>query len=89
MGAFETIYFWSDLETNFKEIYRVLRKGGQFLICNEGAFRDHKNIKKWACMLEFKVYSPEYLTGILTKLGFKCEYHLDKKDHIVFIAIKQ
>lgn len=36
MGAFETIYFWSDLETNFKEIYRVLRKGGQFLICNEG-----------------------------------------------------
>lgn len=49
------------------------------MICNEGAFRDHKNIKKWADMLEFKVYSPEYLTGILTKLGFKCEYHLDKK----------
>lgn len=87
--AFETIYFWSDLETSFKEIYRVLKKGGQFLICNEGAFRDHKNVKKWADMLKFKVYSPEYLTRTLTKLGFKCEYHLDKKDQIVFIAIKQ
>ena len=86
--AFETIYFWSDLETSFKEIYRVLKKGGQFLICNEGAFRDHKNIQKWTDMLDFKVYAPEYLTKICTKLGFTCEYHLDKKDHIVFIAIK-
>ena len=40
-------------------------------------------------MLDFEVYSPEYLTKTLNKIGFKCEYHLDKKDHIVFIAIKQ
>lgn len=86
--AFETIYFWKNIEECFREIYRVLVPGGQFLICNEGAYRDHKNIKKWADMLKFEVYSPEYLNEILTKIGFSCEYHLDKKSHIVFLAKK-
>lgn len=86
--AFETIYFWKDIEECFKEIYRVLKMGGEFLICNEGAYRDHKNIKKWADMLGFEVYSPEYLTEILTKIGFNCEYHLDEKSHIVFLSKK-
>ena len=82
--AFETIYFWKNIEMTFKEIHRVLVKGGYFLICNEGAYKDNKNIKKWADMLNFEVYSPEYITKILSKIGFKCEYHLDNKDHIVF-----
>lgn len=77
--AFETIYFWGNIEECFKEIYRVLKNDGQFLICNEGAFREQKNIKKWADMLNFEVYSPDDLTKILTKLRFSCEYHLDKK----------
>jgi len=33
--AFETIYFWPDLEQAFCEINRVLKKGGYFLICCE------------------------------------------------------
>lgn len=43
--AFETIYFWKNIEMTFKEIHRVLVKGGYFLICNEGAYKDNKNIK--------------------------------------------
>ena len=39
--AFETIYFWNDIEECFKEIYRVLKKGGQFLI-----FYEKKRCKK-------------------------------------------
>ena len=86
--AFETIYFWKDIEDCFREIHRVLKDGGEFLIVNEGAYREHKNIKKWADMLNFEVYSPEYLTNILTSIGFACEYHLDNKSHLAFIAKK-
>ena len=86
--AFETIYFWKDIEACFREIYRVLKDGGEFLICNEGAYREHKNINKWAEMLNFEVYSPEYLTNILSSIGFVCEYHLDNKSHLAFIAKK-
>lgn len=86
--AFETIYFWKDIEECFREIYRVLVPGGQFLICNEGPYREHKNIKKWADMLEFEVYSPEYLTDIFTKIGFSFKYQLDEKSHIVYLAKK-
>ena len=33
--AFETVYFWPDLPQCFREVYRVLKPGGTFLICNE------------------------------------------------------
>lgn len=33
--AFETVYFWPGLPKCFQEVYRVLKPGGIFLICNE------------------------------------------------------
>ena len=33
--AFETVYFWPDLLQSFREVHRVLKPGGMFLICNE------------------------------------------------------
>ena len=33
--AFETVYFWPDLPLCFREVYRVLKPSGTFLICNE------------------------------------------------------
>ena len=33
--AFETVYFWPELTESFREIYRVLKPGGTFFICNE------------------------------------------------------
>ena len=33
--AFETVYFWPDLAKCFQEVWRVLKPGGTFLICNE------------------------------------------------------
>ncbi|MDD7305190.1 MAG: class I SAM-dependent methyltransferase [Peptoniphilaceae bacterium] len=88
ISAFETIYFWDNIEECFKEIYRVLKDGGIFLICNEGAFKEEKNIKKWQELLNFTVYSPTDLEKMLTKLGFTCQYHLDRKKQLVFIGKK-
>ena len=86
--AFETIYFWKDIEKAFKEIHRVLGVGGTFLICNEGSARENTNIKKWADMLDFNVYTGDELIEILEKIGFTAEYYLDEKKHIVVIAKK-
>lgn len=35
--AFETIYFWPDLEESLDEVWRVLKMGGTFLVCNESS----------------------------------------------------
>lgn len=86
--AFETIYFWNDIEECFKEIYGVLKKGGQFLICNEVSSMKRRDVKKLAHMIEMEVYTPYDLTKMLGKLGFNFEYHLDRKQQVVFIARK-
>ena len=86
--AFETIYFWNDIEKCFREIYRVLRKGGQFLICNEASSMKRRDVKKWANSIDMEVYTPGDLTIMFEKLGFKFEYHLDRKEQVVFIARK-
>lgn len=84
--AFETIYFWSDIEECFKEIYRVLKKDGKFLICNEVSSMKRKDVRKLSRVINLKVYTPKDLTNMLTDIGFKCEYYLDKKEQILFIA---
>lgn len=86
--AFETIYFWSDIEECFKEIYRVLKKDGKFLICNEVSSMKRKDVRKLSKVINLKVYTPKDLTKMLTDVGFKCEYYLDKKEQILFIATK-
>lgn len=33
--AFETIYFWPDILEALKQVHRVLKPNGTFMICNE------------------------------------------------------
>lgn len=86
--AFETIYFWNNIEECFKEIYRVLKKDGKFLICNEASSKKRKDVKKLSSVIGFEVYTPQDLTKMLTNIGFKCDYYLDKKEEVLFIATK-
>ena len=86
--AFETIYFWNDIEECFREIYRVLKNGGQFLICNEVSSKERRDVKKLLKMINFEIYKAEDLTKMLTELGFFCQYHLDRKKQMVLIAKK-
>lgn len=86
--AFETIYFWNDIEECFKEIYRVLKKDRQFLICNEVSSKERRDVKKLLNIITFEVYNPDDLTKMLRELGFTCQYHLDRKKQLVVIAKK-
>lgn len=56
VSAFETIYFWPGLESCFAEVYRILKNGGIFMICNESdgteCFSNEK--KHWLCILAKK-----------------------------------
>ena len=49
--AFETVYFWPNLHRCFREVYRVLKPGGTFLICNECSGDTDKD-DKWTRKIE-------------------------------------
>lgn len=86
--AFETIYFWNDIRVCFEEIYRVLNKGGKFLICNEVSSMKRRDVRILAGKISMEVYTPDDLTNMLTEVGFSCTYHLDKKEQMAFVATK-
>ena len=49
--AFETVYFWPELAQNFREVYRVLKPGGIFFICNEANGETTKD-DKWTQIID-------------------------------------
>ncbi|MDR1589974.1 MAG: class I SAM-dependent methyltransferase [Oscillospiraceae bacterium] len=67
--AFETIYFWPNPGTDFREVCRVLRPGGVFLICNEA--HDPSNDTYTSKIEGMRIYSESMLAELLSGLGFK------------------
>ena len=68
--AFETVYFWPDLQQGFREVRRVLRPGGTFLICNECSGDTEKD-EKWARRIDgMTIYKDTQLQAALTAAGF-------------------
>ena len=69
--AFETIYFWPDIEHCFNEVKRVLKPGGQFVIVNESDGSGAMDAK-WESMIEgMHTYTPEEIRLHLTNVGFR------------------
>ena len=88
--AFETIYFWPGPVKSFKEVYRILKKGGQFLIVNEADGNNEKD-RKWENMIDkMKIYSEDQLCSYLKEAGFSEVKVIHKKENfwIGFIATK-
>ena len=68
--AFETVYFWPGLERCFAEVYRVLRAGGTFFICNECSGDTDKD-DKWPEMIDgMTIYKDVALQAALEEAGF-------------------
>ena len=69
--AFETIYFWPDIEHCFNEVKKVLKPGGQFVIVNESDGSGEMDAK-WESMIEgMHTYTPEEIRQHLTNVGFR------------------
>lgn len=68
--AFETIYFWPDIEQSFAEVRRVMAPGATFCIVNEDDGLSGKN-EKWEKMIEgMHTYTPDEIKAHLTAAGF-------------------
>ena len=63
--AFETIYFWPDIEKCFGEVKRVLKPGGIFLIGMESNGSDNMVMKLSEKLIDMTVYNDEEVTGFL------------------------
>ena len=67
--AFETIYYWPNIEKCFQDIYDCMRHNGRFLICNEdsSAAGNEELIEA----LHLNYYSCEDLDRMLRQVGFR------------------
>ncbi len=63
--AFETIYFWPDIEKCFGEVERVLKPGGIFLIGMESNGSDNMVMKLSEKLIDMTVCNDEEVTGFL------------------------
>ena len=68
--AFETVYFWPGLEKCFSEVFRVLKPGGSFMICNESDGTDAMSLKYEKIIDGMKCYTAEQLSAALKASGF-------------------
>ena len=87
VSAFETVYFWEDLEKCFAEVNRVMKSGGTFLICNESDGTNSAD-EKWAKKIGgMKIYNEMQLRTMLEKVGF-CDIKtfVDAKKHWLCIV---
>ncbi len=66
--AFETTYFWPELQAGLTEIHRVLNRGGRLVIANE--FADRASAGAWAGRLNMHVPDSEALAGAAYEAGF-------------------
>lgn len=66
--AFETVYFWKDINTAFSQVYRSLNSNGLFLICCE---MSDKNNPRWENILdEMHIFDIPTYSELLVKNGF-------------------
>lgn len=87
--AFETIYFWPDIQAAFQQVYRVLKNGGTFLICNESNGENTKD-EKWTDIIQgMTIYTSGQIETALESAGFsKIEVDQNKKDWLCLVCKK-
>ena len=86
--AFETVYFWPDLPRCFREVYRVLKPGGTFLICNESNGDTDKD-EKWTEIIGgMTIYKDIELKAYLEQTGFH-EVQIHKKKSWLCITARK
>ena len=88
--AFETIYFWPDIEHCFNEVKKVLKAGGTFVIVNEDDGLSGTN-EKWEKIIDgMHTYNPQEIRLHLTNTGFKdVDVRRDEQRHWLCVTAKK
>ena len=85
--AFETVYFWPELSSCFREVRRVMRPGGTFLICNELGARTGESV--WTEKVSgMTVYTAEQLTKLLLEAGFHDAQAHEAKTGWLYLTVR-
>lgn len=79
--AFETVFFWTDPEKAFREIYRSLVKDGCFAVINNYGDPNVDWEKKVPCMTR---YTAEQIADMLKAVGFT-DITINKKDNLFLV----
>lgn len=90
VSAFETIYFWPNITETFKEVFRIIKPHGQFMIA-QGTDGNHPDDEKWLATVEgMSVYTAPELKKYLLNAGFKSvESHVKKNEHILVVIAQK
>lgn len=87
ISAFETIYFWPDLNETFKEVFRILKPNGQFIIA-QGTDGNHPDDEKWLNTVEgMSVYNALELENYLISAGFSSVKNFKKEGDYILVVI--
>ena len=86
VSAFETIYFWPEIGESFKEVSRVIKPNGQFMIA-QGTDGNHPDDEMWLATVEgMHVYTATDLKKYLLDAGFsRVESHVKENDYIMAV----
>ena len=89
VSAFETIYFWPDIENTFKEVLRIIKSNGRFMIA-QGTDGNHPDDEKWLNTVEgMSLYTAPELKTLLLDAGFSGVNVFKKENDYILVVIAE